>query len=86
MQFDIRHRHQRALAQLVIVAQLRMIVTQQFADPRAGLRPDFWPQRHERIERGCGEHAELADIEPAILFELPEIEHVIADRDADAWG
>ena len=86
MQFDVRHRHQRALAQFVIVAQFRMIVAQQFADPRPRLRPDFRSQRHERVERRRGEHAELADIEPAVLLELPEIEHVIADRDADARG
>ena len=36
------------------------------------------------LSDGAAEHAELADIEPAILLELPEIEHVVADRDADA--
>src|ERR1700738_844042 len=61
-------------------------MAQQLADPRACARPDFWAQRHERVERGRGEHTEFADIEPAILFELPEIEHVIADRSPDARG
>jgi hypothetical protein len=69
-----------------VVAQLRIVVTQQFADPRAGLRPDLWPQRHEGIERGRREHAERPDIKPAVLFEFPEIEHVIANRDANARG
>src|SRR6185369_5966517 len=58
----------------------------QLADPRARARPDFWPQRHERVELGRGEHRGFDDIEPAILRELPEIKHVIADRDADARG
>src|SRR6185312_11425000 len=44
------------------------------------------PQRHERIERGYREHAERADIQPAILLELPEVEHVVADRNADSRG
>ena len=26
----------------------------------------------------------LADTEPAVLLDFPEVEHVIADRDADA--
>ena len=71
MQFDVRHRHQRALAQFVVVAQLRMVVAQQLADPRPGARPDFWPQRHERIERRRREHAERADIEPASPARAP---------------
>ena len=86
MQLHIRHRHQRALAQFFVVAQFRMIVPQKLADPRARARPDLWPQRHERIELRRGEYRGLDDIEPAILRELPEIEHVIADRDADARG
>ena len=36
------------------------------------------------IQRRHGKHAGLADIQPAILLELPEIEHIIADRNADA--
>ena len=86
MQLDVRHRHQRALAQFFIVAQFRVIVPQQLADPCARARPDFWSQRHERIELCRGEHSRLDDVEPAVLRELPEIEHVIADRDADARG
>ena len=86
MQLDVGHRHQRALPQFVIVAQLGMIVAQKLADPRPRLGPDLRPERHEGIERGAREHAERADIEPGILFELPEIEHVIADRDTDARG
>src|SRR4051794_13305331 len=51
MQRDIRQRHQCPVAQFPVVAQLRMIVTQQFADPRPRLRPHLRSQRHERIER-----------------------------------
>ncbi len=61
-----------------------MIVAQQLTDPRPRLRPDFWPQRHERIERGPGEHAERTNIEPRVLLELPEIEHEVPNRNADA--
>src|SRR5271168_4834132 len=59
-------------------------MTQQLADSRTRARPDFRPQRHEWIERWRREHAEIADVEPAVLFKLPEIEHVIADRNARA--
>ena len=61
-------------------------MAQQLADPRPGARPDFRPQRHEGIQHRCRKDAEFADIQPAVLFELPKIEHVIADRDADARG
>ena len=33
---------------------------------------------------GLREHADLAEGEAAVLLQLPEIEHVVADRDADA--
>src|SRR5450631_1798702 len=59
-------------------------MAQQFADPRAGARPPLRPQCHERIQHRRRKHTELADIQPPALFELPEVEHVIADRDADA--
>src|SRR5262249_23147195 len=68
---------------LFIVAQLGMIMAQEFADPRARPRPHLGPERHEWIERSLREHAEFADLEAAILLECPEIEHVVADRDAD---
>jgi hypothetical protein len=84
MQFYIRHRHQRAPAQFVIIAQLRMVMPQQLADPRAGLRPHFWAQRHEGIQCRPGKDTEVADIQAAVLFKLPQIEHIIADRDTDA--
>ena len=45
---------------------------------------DLWSQRHEWIELRRGEHARFDDIEAAILRELPEIEHVVADRYPDA--
>src|SRR5437879_4393648 len=63
-----------------------MVMPQKLADPRARARPHFWPQRHERVELRCCKHRGLDDVEPAILRELPEIEHVIADRDTDARG
>src|SRR5207302_10408441 len=63
-----------------------MVVPQKLADPRARARPHFRPQRHERVELRRGEHCGLDDIEPAVLRELPEIEHVIADGDTDARG
>src|SRR6478735_1608754 len=86
MQFDVSHRHQSELSKPVIVAQFRMIVAQQFADPRPRLRPDLWSERHERVERRAREYAKRADIEPGVLLQLPEIEHEIADRDADTRG
>ena len=86
MQLHIRHRHQRALAQFLVIAQLGVILPQKLADPRARVRPDFWSQRHERIELRRCEHRRFDDVEPAILRELPEIQHVIADRDADPRG
>src|SRR5262249_44552527 len=50
---------------------------------RARLRPNFWAPRHERIERRRGEHADLAEGEAPVLLELPEIEHLVADRDSN---
>ena len=38
------------------------------------------------LSDGAANTPSSTDIEPAILLELPEIEHVIADRDADARG
>src|SRR4029079_9228763 len=63
-----------------------MIVTQYLADPRLRVRPDFWAQRHERVERRSRKHAKRADIEPGVLLELPQIEHIIADRNTNTWG
>src|SRR5436190_24178596 len=63
-----------------------MIMPQKLADPRARARPHFWPQRHERVEVRRCEHRRFDDVEPAVLRELPEIEHVIADGDTDARG
>jgi hypothetical protein len=59
---------------------------QKLADPRARVRPDLRPQRHERVELRRGEDRRLNDIKPTVLRELPEIEHMIADRDPDARG
>jgi hypothetical protein len=84
MQLDVLHRHQRDLAQLVIVAQLGMIMPQQFADPRTRAHPDLRPERHKGIERAGRKHRWFADIQPAVLRKLPQIEHVIADRNAEA--
>src|SRR5262249_35002283 len=75
--------YQRPIAQLGIVAQLGMIVAQQFADPRARRGPDLWAERHEGVQRGSRKHRRFDNIDPAILCELPKIEHIIADRDAD---
>jgi hypothetical protein len=84
VQPDICHGHQRLLPQFLIVAQFGMIGTQQFADPHTGLGPDLRPQRHEGIQRRLREHAGLDDIYPAFLRQRPEIEHITADRNADA--
>ena len=59
---------------------------QQFADPRPRPGPHLGSQRHERIELRRRKHPERADIQPAVLFELPEIEDEIPDRNADARG
>src|SRR5689334_342519 len=61
-----------------------MVMAQQLADPCARLRPHLRPQRHESIERALREHADLAKGKAAVLLKLPEIEHVVANRDADA--
>ena len=84
MQFYIDHRHQRQRAQLGIVAQFRIIVPQQFADPRPGARPYLWPQRHERVQRRPGEYTGIADIKTTVQLQFAEIEHVVADRNANA--
>ena len=36
------------------------------------------------LSEGAEKTPSATDIEPAVLLELPEIEHVVADRDADA--
>src|SRR4029450_9472274 len=41
--------------------------------------------RQEGVERVLREHAERADGEPGVLLELPEIEHVLADRHTNTW-
>ena len=87
MQCYVCHRHQRALAQELVVAQLRMIVAKQFADARPGARPDLRPQRHEGVDRGLREHVEGGrQIDHPLGFQHRKIEHVIADRDPDPRG
>jgi hypothetical protein len=82
MQLHVPHRHQRQFPQLVIVAQFVIVVTQKLADPRACTRPDAGALRHERIQRWDGKCARL-DLQPTILFKFPEIEHIVADGNAD---
>jgi hypothetical protein len=83
VQFCIGHWHQRAPAQFADVAQLRIVVTQQFADPRARARPDPGPQGHEGIDRGLREYVPgRREIDQS--FEHRKIENLIADRHPDA--
>ena len=62
-------------------------MAQQLADARARVRDQTSrPSAMNALSDGAANTPGCADIEPAVLASSPEIEHVIADGDADARG
>ena len=84
MQLDVRHRHQRALAQAALSRSFGMswrsnsLIRARVCDHTVG--PSAMKALSEDARtRRCGRH-----IEQPCLGQHREIEHVVADRDADA--
>jgi hypothetical protein len=67
MQLGIAIGTSARLRKLLVVAQLRIVVAQQFADPRARRDQTFGPSAMKALSE-AREHAERRDIEPRILL------------------